>query len=96
MVTNSNAGQVKNPNGFLFAKAVRGFWFISLVPVLMVIPLSLVHDLRVTFAAMAIMLAVTAVIARIRGLSLIVQIALWAGALGSAASIFIIGAHLHG
>ena len=57
---------------------------------------SVAHDLRVTFAAMATTLVVIAVIARIRSLSLIVQIALWAGALGSIASIFIVGPHLHG
>jgi hypothetical protein len=67
------------------------FFMIVLIPLA-----NLAHDLRVTFAAMAIMLAVTAVIVRIRGLSMIVQIALWTGTLGCAASIFLIGAHLHG
>ena len=96
MLQNSNTGQVRNPGGLLFSKAVRGFWFISFVPLLVIIPFSLVHDLRVTFGTMAILLATTAVIAHLRRLSVIVQIALWAGAVGCAASIFTIGAHLHG
>ena len=64
---------------------------------MMLVPLAnLTHDLRVTLATMAVALAINAIVLRIRGLSLIVQIALWAGALASAACIFFVGAHLHG
>ena len=77
--------------------AGRRRW-LAAVPLFMVIliPLSMgAHDIRATFGAGAVMLAVDAVVVRLNGGSRIVQIALWVGAAGLVAAMCFSGAHLH-
>jgi len=73
--------------------------WLAAVPLFMMIlvPLSMAaHDIRATFGAAALMLAVDAVVMRLNGASRIVQVALWAAVAGLVAAMFLSGAHLHG
>lgn len=53
------------------------------------------HDLRLTFSVAAAVLALDGYVAGKRRLHVIVQAALWAASLASAAAVLLIGASLH-
>jgi hypothetical protein len=63
--------------------------FIAFIPVV-----TLTRDVRLQFAALSIMLAANAIAAKLRGLGIVAQGALWVGALSCGVAVWCFGFYL--